>query len=1356
MEPVACTQQHPGTFVRKSVIPAGMTVTEAAKRLDVGRPALSNFLNGRSGLSAGMAVRLEKAFGADRRRLLEMQAAYELQQRHDSEKAVAVRAFVPSFLTIRARQIESWAEEQIDARTHLPVLVRKLVQSTGKELRKVDFPGYDNAERKGDDGFVEAVSATPWIPEGTSQWEFGTSRNPQSKAQTDYAARLKSVDSEERSRSTFIFVTPRNWPNKATWETEKNKAGEWKQVRTFDASDLEQWLEQSVPAQIWFAEQIGIPQKGVETVEQTWKRWAHASEPSLTSEIFAPAIAAYERTFKEWLTRETEKQLFISADSREEALGFLACLLEADDLRPFKDITAVFTSAQSLRILLDSSVPFIPVVGSAEVERELGDAHRRLHCIVFHPRNAVDSEADIVLDLLTPECFERALTGAGIPREDMPRLARESGRSPTVLRRRLSKNPAIRTPVWAGDNETATSLMPMALIGAWNVDKEGDRKILAYVADKGFEEIEAGVMSLLGFEDSPVWSAGSHRGVVSKIDAVFAITRMITPEQLDRFFFAAEVVLLETDPALELPEDDRWAAALYGKTRDHSSALREGVCETLVIMSVYGNSLLQGRTGIDIEQKVSVLIGKLLTPLTLDKLLSQDHNLPFYAEAAPEEFLRVIEADLAKEEPVLFELLKPVDSRSVFARPLRSGLLWALECLAWSRQMLPRVCKSLARLSEPRIDDNWTNKPGTSLQAIFRWWMPQTGATVEERIEILKTVIRTSPEVGWEICIEQIDTRRRFAHASYRPRWRSDASGAGQVVTDGEARVFVGASLDLLMAWPKHNESTLGQLIEYLNGMPEEGQARCWDLIDDWSKDADDDAKARLREQIRRCTLTPRGRRKNVGELTSQRAHKAYDSLEPTNVVIRNRWLFLTHWVQESAGEMEEEDFDWRKREERIDRLRRDGMNEVWRRHGFKGVKELIGTSSQPQFVGRYAMACIDRIEEKVEFCRNCLVVDDELGEKGEWCLQGALSAIDDEERSRVLRAAAEGMPAEKQKRLFVWAPFQECTWRLLDGYGEDIRTGYWQDVYPDWRPHTASELAELIDRLLEVGRPRAAFLEVHLSLTDIETSQLKRLLRAVGTVFEEPSGHYMVEQYHVGKAFESLEGRKGVTREEKAELELLFITALADSEYGIPNLEYMIGESPLLFVQIVALAYKRSDDKEDPPEWIVEDPEQRASSALAAHRVLDEMKRLPGTDKDGRINSVQLSKWADEVRRLCLEHGRREIGDFCLGQVLSKGLQGEDGSWPCEAVCEVMERLASADIGKGFQNGEFNSRGAQWRGEGGDQERELAAGYRTRGAKLRFKFPYVGGVLEDIAVSYERLGNWHDSESRVAKRLSR
>uniref|UniRef100_UPI003AF65924 hypothetical protein n=1 Tax=Thiolapillus sp. TaxID=2017437 RepID=UPI003AF65924 len=53
-----------------------------------------------------------------------------------------------------------------------------LVHSTGEELRRVDFPGYDNSQRKGSDGFVEAGAATPWVPEGRSYWEFGTNQNP--------------------------------------------------------------------------------------------------------------------------------------------------------------------------------------------------------------------------------------------------------------------------------------------------------------------------------------------------------------------------------------------------------------------------------------------------------------------------------------------------------------------------------------------------------------------------------------------------------------------------------------------------------------------------------------------------------------------------------------------------------------------------------------------------------------------------------------------------------------------------------------------------------------------------------------------------------------------------------------------------------------------------------------------------------------------------------------------------------------------------------------------------------------------------------------------------------------------------
>ncbi|MRR07494.1 MAG: addiction module antidote protein, HigA family, partial [Deltaproteobacteria bacterium] len=1163
---------HPGSYVRENIIPVGMSVKDAAKRLGIGRPALSNFLNGKSALSSEMAVRLEKAFGAERKRLLDMQSAYDLEDQRASANEVAVRAFVPTFLTIKARQIESWADSNIDARTHLPIFLRKLVHSTGQNLRQVDFPGYDNAQRKGSDGFVEAGTATPWVCEGKSYWEFGTDEKPGVKANKDYTARLSSVDKNERTNSTFVFVTPRNWPGKIAWEKKKNESGDWKAVRAFDASDLEQWLEQSVPVQVWLAEQLALPISGYETLEQAWHRWANASEPYMTSEIFAPSIAAYRGTFKAWLEKQSERPFVVAADSRDEALAFLACLFDDEELRQYEDLPAVFTSSVALRTLAASSVAFIPIVLSEDTERELVDAHRRLHCIVFRPRNAVDTEADIALDLLGYDIFEKALIAMGIERGDVDRLARESGHSPTILRRRLSRNAAIRIPAWAGDDEMAKTLVPMAMIGAWHADPEADREIVAHVANRNYEAIEDDVARLLRYDDSPVWSTGRYRGVASKIDALFAIARMITPADLDRFFEAAEYVLSESDPALDLPEKDRWAAALYGKKRDHSGALREGVCETLVILSVHGNNLFQSRLGIDVEGRVSVLIHKLLTPLTIEKLLSQDRDLPRYAEAAPEEFLRIIEEDLRSNNPVVLGLLKPVDSGSFWASPSRTGLLWALECLAWKPQNLPRVSLILAQLSRTKIDDNWVNKPDGSLQAIFRSWMPQTAASVEQRVKVVEVLIKRYPDVGWDICIEQIKPDSRIGHNSYRPNWRSDASGAGQVVTRKEIYDFNRKALDFLIAWPFHDEKTFGDLVESLHGMPEKDQSKVWDLIDEWSRKAGDAAKAALRERIRKFAFTRRGRLRKLEEATRDRARETYDNLRPHDTVIRHGWLFADHWVQESADEIEDEDSNYQKRDERINKLRCEAMTEIWSERCFEGVKELLSGSNAAATIGHYMSFCVTDVNTRVDFIHRCLSLGVDLRSKAEWCLQGLFSVIDDNSRADLLRVASKELLSKECIRLFMCAPFQVSTWRLLDDYDEDIRAGYWEEVFPSWGRYTPAELTELIDRLLEVRRPRAAFHAVHLDFKEIETSRLKRLLLDVATVNDEPAGHFKIERYYISKALDALDGRSGVTRDEMAQLEFFFIGALDDSKRGIPNLESQIAESPSIFVQAVIL----------------------------------------------------------------------------------------------------------------------------------------------------------------------------------------
>ena len=476
---------HPGPYIKEFVLPAGMTVTEAAKRLGVGRPALSNVLNGNASLSPDMSIRLEKAFGCDRLMLLEMQAAFDRHERQAKDKAISARAFVPAFLTIKARQIDQWPDHNLSARQLLPVLLRRLVHSTGQELSRVDFPGYDNAEAKGRDGRTKADAASPWVPLGRSCWEFGVNKDPGRKAAKDYVARAASISATERQESTFIFVTPRQWHGKKKWVERKNAAGDWNEVRAYDASDLEQWLEESIPAQMWFAEILGMEVEGFQTLERFWDEWSSASQPSLSQALFEPQVTARLNDFRNWLGKEPERAFVIAADSKQEALAFLACLFRRQEIEShWGDLPVIFESASTLRKLLVATAPFIPIVYTDEVERELGGMDRQRHCIVVRPRNTVGMDPGRILDRLDYESFLNALATMGFDREKAKQLARESARSPTILRRRLSPRDAIRTPSWAKDVAVAKSLVPIVLTGVWHSDSEPDRAVLSLVGDR--------------------------------------------------------------------------------------------------------------------------------------------------------------------------------------------------------------------------------------------------------------------------------------------------------------------------------------------------------------------------------------------------------------------------------------------------------------------------------------------------------------------------------------------------------------------------------------------------------------------------------------------------------------------------------------------------------------------------------------------------------------------------------------------------------------------------------------------------------------------------------------------------------
>ena len=1354
---------HPGIYVKDNIIPKDVTITKASCLMGIGRSALSNFLNGKSSLSKEMALRLERTFGADREKLLEMQTRYELNYDIVQSNIVA-STHSPKLIPIKANDIENWSKK-IESRSELSVLLRQLVRSTVRSLTRVDFPAYENSERPGWDGVVETSTPTPWVPDGRSGWEFGCGKSPEKKANSDYQARTKHIRPEERHRTSFVFVTPRNWTNKRLWETAKTELDDWKEVRAYDASDIEQWLEQSASTQIWFAERLGKPIKGLRSLAQCWSNWAEACDPILSQKLFNSAVQDFTQLFRNWIENEPKKPFIVTADSGDEALAFLYCLIErigVDADEPCAN-AIVFDSSDALKQFeLPTDLSQISVVHTPDVEENLGGLYRKCHCVIVRPSNKVNSahiQPDFCLGILERKDFESALFDMGIAENCIRRLVRESAGSPTILRRCLTTIPEIKIPAWAKSSEFARILLPMTLVGSWNNVNSADREIVRLLADvSNYDTVDNRISKLLALEDTPLWSEGDYRGVISRTDSLFGISQFIKKTDIENFLIVAEIVLSESDPAIDMPIGHEWAAHIYGKVRDHSDTLRGGIRESLILLSEFGDNIFDQNLGIDAEKQISKLIRNLLTPFDRSKLLSHKFDLPDYAEAAPDLFVSLVESDLTCNKPTIRELMLP-SGIVPFTSPNCTYLLWALECLAWNPSFFPRVVKilvNLCKITPSDNSDNWANKPVNTLISLFQFEIPNTNATQDQKKLAFQNLCTHDPSIGWQICMSLLDPIGSFVAMNHRARWRNKMFGSNcKLIESHEPSIFETYVVDIALTRTSYDEKMLKNLIERLYLFAEEDQLRIWNLIDQWNDSKpSDEAKAFLRNHIR--SLCHSDDRDQNTIFHYNKVQSVSEKLLPSDLATRHAWLFDSFDVRLPIECSEGKKLKIENNELRLNKLRMIALREIWENRGFEGVVALLDQAKfTEQLIGELICKILTGDQKKLEFVEECLsaaIMSDSSLYRS--CLVGVLRNVN----SDIITNLIEKYECESDSlfTLFLCLPFRNSTWDLLDNMDENLQKKYWKKVEPRLVSvtQTEEEINRLIDELLAADRTLVAFHSVYVNWDKVETSRLNKLLSCLATVtLDEILDDSMISKY-LPESFHELDKRSGLTVDEKARLEFALFPLLENSRHGIPNLERLITDSPEEYVSAIRCICKRGDGADDFSELGLVDEEQRKNVRLKLLRILSKVGRIPGTNKQGEIDSDALNDWLRLVRDLLQKYDRVEVGDQYIGRILANASADEDGVWPCRPVCVNLERVASAEIGRGFIAGIQNLRGAHFRTEGGDQEREIAERYRNWASLLVHEYSYVGSLLENIAASYDNQANWEDNRLNVRKRL--
>ena len=293
----------------------------------------------------------------------------------------------------------------------------------------------------------------------------------------------------------------------------------------------------------------------------------------------------------------------------------------------------------------------------------------------------------------------------------------------------------------------ATLLAQLSLIGSWDGNSPYDMDVLSEFFGENYEVLISKVREILHTSNSPISFKNGQWEVLNRLELLRDLGSRILDQDLSRLKSAVLCVLEERDPIFNLKKEERFSAPFShnGSDMKHSLLIRNGLLEGLALVSnnpTFISNLSESRLLAISDSTVHELLKN------ADYILwgSLNDQLPLLAEVSPNMFIISLEESISITPSPFIELFDQ-ENDSFTGQNYLTGILWALEILAWDQTYLVRSCVALAGLAEIDPGGNWSNRPANSLAKILLPWLPQTIASVEKRLAAVKTLNREYPTI---------------------------------------------------------------------------------------------------------------------------------------------------------------------------------------------------------------------------------------------------------------------------------------------------------------------------------------------------------------------------------------------------------------------------------------------------------------------------------------------------------------------------------------------------------------------------------------------------------------------------------